>query len=202
MTGKIEIPQFPELSFNEFNHTYRLDELIIPSVTTLMKPLSDDFYRAVDPEVLEKAAKRGTAIHNAVENFAQFGIEDIPPAYAGYFQAFRTWWELRQPEVLATECRVYHKILRYAGTADLICVIGGRVTLVDYKSSAQVNSKLCAVQLEGYDRAFESHGVKIDDRMILLLSRDGRYSEVPFQRNARCWSVLSALMTVRNYMNE
>ena len=202
MTGKIEIPQFPELSFNEFNHTYRLDELIIPSVPTLMKPLSDDFYRAVDPEVLEKAAKRGTAIHNAVENFAQFGIEDIPPAYAGYFQAFRTWWELRQPEVLATECRVYHKILRYAGTADLICVIGGRVTLVDYKSSAQVNSKLCAVQLEGYDRAFESHGVKIDDRMILHLSRDGRYSEVPFQRNARCWSVLSALMTVRNYMNE
>lgn len=104
--------------------------------------------------------------------------------------------------MLATECRVYHKILRYAGTADLICVIGGRVTLVDYKSSAQVNSKLCAVQLEGYDRAFESHGVKIDDRMILHLSRDGKYSEVPFQRNARCWSVLSALMTVRNYMNK
>ena len=168
----VSIPQFPELTFNEFNHTYWLDELVIPSVTTLMKPLSDDFYRAVDPEVLEKAAKRGTAIHNAVENFAQFGIEDIPPAYGGYFQAFRTWWELRKPEVLATECRVYHKILRYAGTADLICVIGGRVTLVDYKSSAQVNSKLCAVQLEGYDRAFESHGVKIDDRMILQLCRD------------------------------
>ena len=198
----VSIPQFPELTFNEFNHTYWLDELVIPSVTTLMKPLSDDFYRAVDPEMLEKAAKRGTAIHNAVENFAQFGIEDIPPAYGGYFQAFRTWWELRKPEVLATECRVYHKILRYAGTADLICVIGGRVTLVDYKSSAQVNSKLCAVQLEGYDRAFESHGVKIDDLMILHLSRDGKYSEVPFQRNARCWSVLSALMTVRNYMNE
>ena len=198
----VSIPQFPELTFNEFNHTYWLDELVIPSVTTLMKPLSDDFYRAVDPEMLEKAAKRGTAIHNAVENFAQFGIEDIPPVYGGYFQAFRTWWELRKPEVLATECRVYHKILRYAGTADLICVIGGRVTLVDYKSSAQVNSKLCAVPLEGYDRAFESHGVKIDDRMILHLSRDGKYSEVPFQRNARCWSVLSALMTVRNYMNE
>ena len=66
----VNIPQFPELTFNEFNHTYRLDELIIPSVTTLMKPLSDDVYRTVDPEVLEKAARRGTAIHNAVENFA------------------------------------------------------------------------------------------------------------------------------------
>ena len=70
-----------------------------------MKLLSDDFYRAVDPDVLERAARRGTAIHNAVENFAKFGIEDIPPAYAGYFQAFREWWELRQPEVLATEWR-------------------------------------------------------------------------------------------------
>ena len=202
MTDSINIPQFPELTFDEFSHTYRLNELIIPSVTTVMKLLSDDFYRTVDPDVLERAAKRGTAIHNAVENFAKFGIEDIPPAYAGYFQAFREWWELRRPEVLATECRVYHKILRYAGTADLLCVIGGRVTLVDYKSSAQVNSKLCAVQLEGYDRAFESHGVKIEDRLILHLSRDGKYAEAPFQRSTKCWSVFSALMTVRNYMNE
>ena len=41
----VSIPQFPELTFNEFNHTYWLDELVIPSVTTLMKPLSDDFYQ-------------------------------------------------------------------------------------------------------------------------------------------------------------
>ena len=121
MMGSIHIPQFPELTFDEFTHTYRLNELIIPSVTTVMKLLSDDFYRAVDPDVLERAARRGTAIHNAVENFAKFGIEDIPPAYAGYFQAFREWWELRQPEVLATECRVYHKILRYAEIGRASC---------------------------------------------------------------------------------
>lgn len=75
MMGSIHIPQFPELTFDEFTHTYRLNELIIPSVTTVMKLLSDDFYRAVDPDVLERAARRGTAIHNAVENFAKFGIE-------------------------------------------------------------------------------------------------------------------------------
>lgn len=197
----VKIPEFPELTFDEFTHTYRLDELIIPSVTTLMKPLSDDFYRTVDPEVLERAAKRGTAIHNAVENFTEFGIRDIAPQYAGYFESFLQWWELRKPEPLAMEHKVYHKILRYAGTADLICVIGGRLTLVDYKSSAQVNSKLCAVQLEGYDRAFESQGVKVEDRLILHLSKSG-YQEVPFQRSSKCWSVLSSLMTIRNYMNE
>ena len=53
----------------------------------------------------------------------------------------------------------------------------------------------------GYDRAFESHGVKVDDRLILHLSKDG-YQEVPFQRSSKCWSVMSSLMTIRNYINE
>ena len=34
----LNIPQLPELTFEEDSHTYRLDGLIIPSVTTLMKP--------------------------------------------------------------------------------------------------------------------------------------------------------------------
>ena len=197
----VEIPQLPELTFEETRHIYRLNGMEIPSVTTLMKPLSDDFYRTVNQSVLDRAAKRGTAIHNAIENFTEFGAEDIDPQYAGYFSAFLQWWNLRKPVPLAMEQRVYHKILRYAGTADLICDIGGRLTLVDYKSSAQVNTKLCAVQLEGYDRAFESHGVKVDDRLILHLSKDG-YQEVPFQRSSKCWSVMSSLMTIKNYINE
>lgn len=196
-----EIPSFPELTFEEVSHVYRLNGLVIPSVTTLMRPLSDDFYSAVDPDILNRAARRGTAIHNAIENYATFGIEDIPAQYSGYFDAFRQWWELRKPEPLAFESRVYHKILRYAGTADLLCLIDGRLTLVDYKSSAQVNTKLCAVQLEGYDRAYDSHGIKVEDRLILHLSKSG-YQEVPFRRSGECWSVLSALLTVRNYMNK
>ena len=36
MMGSIHIPQFPELTFDEFTHTYRLNELIIPSVENLV----------------------------------------------------------------------------------------------------------------------------------------------------------------------
>ena len=197
----VKIPEFPELTFRDEDHTYTLNGIEIPSVTTLMKPMSAETYKTVDPDTLNRAARRGTAVHNALENYAKFDIEDIDPDLRGYFDAFLNWWELRKPEVIATECRLYHKIMRYAGTADLICLIDGKVTLVDYKTSSQVNTKLCAVQLEGYDRAFESHGIKIDNRLILHLSKND-YQEVPFERNAKCWSVLSALITVRNYMNE
>lgn len=196
------VPQFPELAFEEADHIYRLNGVEIPSVTTLMKPLSNAFYKDIDPGILERAAQRGTAVHNACENFALYGIEDICPAYAGYFAGFLRWWEENDPVVYATETRFYHKIMRYAGTADLICGIGGERVMIDYKTSAQVNNKLCAIQMEGYDRALESHGVKIDRRIILHLGKNGTAKPVEFRRDAKNWSVFSSLLTIHNYMNE
>lgn len=200
--GQICVPQFSELTFEDANHIYRLNGVEIPSVTTLMKPLSNAFYQDVDPVVLERAAQRGTAVHNACENFALYGIDDICPAYAGYFDGFLKWWEEITPKVYATETRFYHRLLRYAGTADLICGIGGETVMIDYKTSAQVNSKLCAIQMEGYDRALESHGFKIDRRIILHLGKNGIAKPVEFPRSAKNWSVCSSLLTIYNYMNE
>ena len=44
-----------ELTFDPEKHIYRLDGLIIPSVTQVMKPLSDEKYKDVDQEVLDTA---------------------------------------------------------------------------------------------------------------------------------------------------
>ena len=198
----VKLPEFPELEFEETRHSYWLNGCRIPSVTTLMKPLSDDFYGTVDKEILERAAKRGTAIHNSAENLVKFGIEDIDPEYGGYFEAFKKWWTDKKPVPFGTERRTYHKILRYAGTSDMICAENGNLTLVDYKTSSQVNEILCGVQLEGYDRAWETHGVRIEDRVILHLDRSGCYHEYRFPRSIECWRVLSALMTIRDYKNK
>ena len=54
--AKPAIPDFPELTFEEKGHTYHLNGLEVPSVTTVMKLLSNDFYSTVDPEVLNRAA--------------------------------------------------------------------------------------------------------------------------------------------------
>ena len=196
------VPSFQELTFFEHDHIYRLNGVEIPSVSALMEPLSQKHYGSIDPDILAAAARRGTIVHNATENFVQFGIEDIEPAYAGYLEAFKKWWTLRKPEVLGTECRVYHKILRYAGTEDLVCRIDGHVTLVDYKTSLAVNEMLCGVQLEGYDRAFESHGFTVEARKILHLKRNGSFEEIEFPRSKELYSVLSALLTIRNYENK
>lgn len=189
----------PELSFDEATHIYRVNGIEIQSVSTLMTPLRQIVYGDIDPAVLAFAAGRGTEVHDAFETYIAYGIEEIRPEYQGYMDAFKEWLDEFKPEPLGTEVRIYHKIMRYGGTADLICKINGVTTLIDYKTSSTIHAMLCGVQLEAYDRAFDSHGVKIADRAIFHPRKDGTYEYVHFNERQEHWRVVTALMTLRNY---
>lgn len=198
----ISVGTFPELSFEEKRHIYKLNGIAIPSVTTIMKPLSEDVYGSIDEKVLNRAAARGTAVHNAIENYVKFNIEDIPPEHEGYFDAFLLWYKEHNVVPYGTEVKLYHKGLLYAGTADMIASVDGLDTLIDFKTSASVSQMLCGVQLEAYDRAMVSHdsGIHIAQKAIVHLQKDGKYQMIPFQSmETECWRVFTALLTVRNY---
>lgn len=202
-TKTIDIPSFSELTFEEERHFYRLNGQYIPAVSTIMKPLSQSLYGDVDADVLNKAASKGTAVHNAIESYVKFGITDIEPEFAGYFHAFRNWWNEVNPICLASECRVYHKYLRYAGTADMPVVIGNEIILVDFKTSASVNKMLTGVQLEAYAKAYESHGFKFGGKAILHLKNDEKYSWHYYPKNDNeSWEVFGALMTVYGHIQK
>ena len=55
----MEIPKFPELTFDEGTHIYRLRGAELPSVTTVMKPLSSEVYGGVDEWVMERPPAGG-----------------------------------------------------------------------------------------------------------------------------------------------
>ena len=190
---------FSDLDFQERTHTYKLNGLVIPSVTTIMKPLSDNKYSTVRADVLDNAANKGSIVHNAIENYLKFGIEDISEEYKPYFLAFLEFLSDKQPTILATETKVYHKFLRYAGTVDLVCIIDGEVYLIDYKTTAV----LTKVQLEAYAKAIDSHGFKVDKKAILHLKKDGTYRLEPHDNNdGESWSVFGALLTVNSYIDK
>lgn len=199
----MKIPELDELSFEEERHVYQLNGRILPSVTTIMRPLSNAMYGTVDESILKKAASRGTAVHNAIENYTLFGIEDIDESYAGYFKAYKSWMKQHTLNVLASETKVYHKTLLYAGTADMIAEVDGKTTLIDFKTSAAVNRMLTGVQLEAYAKAFESHGFNVDSKAILHLKSDGMYEWKVYEKNdLESWEVFGALMTVHNHINK
>ena len=198
-----KIPSFDGLVFCEENHTYWLGKNKLPSVTTVMNPLSFATYDGVDKEVIAKAAKKGTSVHQTIENYVCFGIEDVNPEYRAYFDAFLAFWDEIHPIPIAAEIKLYHKFLMYAGTGDLLCEIGGKTVLVDYKTTSQLNPMLTRVQLEAYDKAIESHGLKVDGKAILHLRKDGTYRlEWHQMDDTEAWTVFGALLTVSQYMSK
>lgn len=207
LTGKIkEFPELPELTFDEATHIYRLDGIQIPSVSRLMEPLKDAAYKGISERTLRRAADKGSSVHDSIENFIKFQILDVNPEHKLFFQAFMDWWEENQPIVVGSEIRIYHKLLRYGGTVDLLCYLRDKETgewkliLIDFKTTYALQDITCGIQLEAYERALASHGVQVDGKMILHLKRDGRFKEKPYPASdSYRWRVFGALKCVYDY---
>lgn len=110
MDMTVEVPELPELTFDEASHIYRLNGDIIPSVSKLMEPLKDQCYGGISKRTLENAAIKGSAVHNSIENWIKFGIDDIPSEHRGYFNGFMEWWKQYKPRVFGSEVRIYHMV--------------------------------------------------------------------------------------------
>ena len=200
---EITVPKFDDLLFDEGTHVYMVSNSELPSVTTVMKPLSSDTYGGIDPVVLQKAADRGTTVHQAIEMYLLYGIVDIPPEFKPYLDAFMDFWNEYKPKVLSPEMKIYHKILRYAGTADLLCEINGEIVLIDYKTTSKINDMLVGVQLEAYSKALASWGVRADKKAVLHLSKDGKYTLKWYEANdSKRWSVFTSCLVVWQYIND
>lgn len=197
------LPEFKELAFEETKHIYKLNGFPVPSVSHIMTPLSRAHYGDIDADVLKKAAQKGTDVHSAVENYLLFGVEDIKGTERGYFDGFKRWIDANSPKVVGTESRVYHKFLRYAGTSDLACYIGDVLTLVDFKTTATISKMLTRVQLEAYKKAWESHGVMFERKLIVQATKDGTFNEVSYPiSDLESWKVFTELVDVDNFIKK
>ena len=195
-----KVPEFEELVFDEKPHTYLLNGIRIPSVTNVMEPLNRARYDGISRKTLDRAAEKGTAVHNSIENYLKFGFVDIPPEHRGYLDGFLAWFEKMNPEVVGSEVKLYHKMMQYAGTIDLLCYIDGDLCLYDFKSTYSVSEMTCGVQLEAYAQALASHGIRVKRKRILHLKKNSEWKEYDFPSNdAARWRVFGACKTVYDY---
>lgn len=197
------LPDFPELAFDSATHTYRLAGKRIPAVTTILKPLSAAYYKGIDEDTMKTAGDRGRRVHECIENFIKFGFEEAWETTRPYVDAFIAWWNKYQPIPLKSEYRFYHRLFRYGGTADLVAIVEGKLTLIDFKSTASVIEMLTRPQLEGYGKALISHGVPIEEKAILHLRNDGTFDYIPHKpSDSEAWEVFGAELTAYNYIQK
>jgi len=92
----------------------------VPSVTQVLSILSASAFEYVDGEVLEAARNRGRHVHAAIDldNRGELDEEALDPELAPYLTQWRRFLKETGWTVTASEQRVYHPTLRYAGTID------------------------------------------------------------------------------------
>ena len=187
------------LTFEEGSHIYRLDGKEIPSVSKILSPLSKSAYDAIPMSVLNAAADRGTAVHEAIENFSLFGEECIYEEFKGYFDSYKDWFDKNNPEIMLSESKGYHPVMLYAGTIDCVCKIGDDVCLVDYKTSSRVLDKNYRIQLEAYRQILHIDGIEITKKMVLHLTPSGWSEHLYKVNDAEAWRVFGALKCIYDY---
>lgn len=163
--------------FDAARHEYTDSETgeVIRSVTQWLNA-SSPFYTA-------DGRDRGRAVHELAERYAQGIRADNTGRLLEsleYLNSLASWFSDKKPYAVRTECMVEGAIgpSRYAGTFDLLCEIGGKLWLVDYKTGARQNWH--KVQLAAYSIAhIASTGEAVSPAgcMALYLTKGGKYRE-------------------------
>jgi hypothetical protein len=190
------------LQFDAERHEYRLGTRVLPGVTSVVQQL--DELDGIPRDILEAAARFGRHVHKAVELWSRGVLDEakLDPALVPYLNGWKEFCRHTGAVVIASEQRVWHQKLRYAGTLDSIVRIGRRRHLVDVKSSDKVPRSV-GPQTAGYARAYiQDAGQSALDkvRMCVHLRPDGEYRLHKYQ-DASDWNVFLSCLNIHNFRN-
>ncbi len=187
------------LQFDEATHTYTLDGKVLPSVTQVLDCLVD--WRHVDPAVLEAAAQFGSHVHQAVDlwNRGVLDEENLDPALRPWLDSWKRFLADTGATVVASEARLACRLPGYAGTADLIVKLGGRICLIDIKTGAV--PRTVGPQLAAYMHAWNEANPNLIVRRRFSLALNGSGYALAECKNPADWSVFLSALNVWRFIN-
>lgn len=138
------------LEYVESGHLYLVDGIIVPSVTQMLDAVLGFGYSGVAPEVLAEAARKGTAVHEAIQRWNEAGEESELPELASYKSMTEDYGfkarNCEQPVIICHEGRPVA-----AGRYDLeLGFSDGRIGGADIKRQSRVKKERVALQLNLY----------------------------------------------------
>jgi hypothetical protein len=194
----------PSLTFEPSTHTYALDGVVIPSVTTVLKAAGYIDFSRVPSGILDQALERGSLVHEALHylNEDDLNLDSVRDDLRGYVQAGIDFRRLSGFTVYSCELRVCSPTWRVAGTLDLL----GRwsddvLTIADYKTG-HPKDVAADLQLAAYAELLRETSPDLADepirRVSVRLTKDGMFHVEPYDDDdSDDWAIfLAALTTV------
>lgn len=172
-----------KLIFYESNHSYEVDGLKLPSVSEVIRFISREIYANATQFQLDRAADRGTRVHQACEGIDRYGSCEVDAEIEPYVMAYMDFLRKHKPEWKMIETSMCDLGRGYAGTLDRFGIINGKTYIIDLKSNSSIKPALVTAQLNGYAELAEANGHVVDAIASLHLKKDGKYSFVERERN-------------------
>lgn len=202
-----------DIFFDPESHVYLVDGQEVPSVTTILQPLSNRSYSSVNPSVLEYARNRGTAVHEALEAIDLGAEPDIYTEIVPYIQAYEEWKSIYRPTWVGVEQIVYNDFEHYIGTLDRMGWLNGNdLAIIDIKTSQPTKEALVSVCLQtmAYKLAEDcdkDQPFEVNKRYGLFLKSDGSFrmvdcAEYEKKYNIDAWVVWHKLLDTHKTITE
>ena len=179
-------PELKQINFLDRRVYKRGEGVYYPSVTTILQYMpKNKFFETWMKDVghnadliMRKAGKEGTQVHEAAEALVKgeevtwmddYGRAKYSQVVWEMILKFYEFWSTYKPELISTEDFVWSDEHKYAGTADLVVKLDGKVWLLDLKTSNSLH-KSYDLQLASYAVALkESKGIEIERTGIIWL---------------------------------
>ncbi len=181
-----------EVLFDEQEHKYTdpSDGAVIPSTTTISSLLqvSGDYSKVPN---IKWYADRGTLAHYALEMYISIGDKDTAVAMAKDIESeYEASWEDAEPffesgvkfidenkglKISETERQFLHNIdgMRYAGTIDVVGELNGNLTVLDWKTSKDIEKESYKLQIGAYAEKMDA-----SKGYVIKLKDDGTMAEI------------------------
>ncbi len=169
------------LEYIDESHTYLFDGVILPSITQILKIKFGNKYTGVSKEILEKASKRGNAVHEAIENYEKNNIETSGIKELRNYKFLKNKFNF---ECLGNEVPIVlflEGVPISAGRIDLILKENEKIGIGDIKRTSVFDKEYVAYQTNLYRIGYQqTYGVEISFLKGLHLREDIRkYIDLP-----------------------
>ena len=172
------------LEYIDETHTYLYDGVVLPSITQLLKVKFGNKYNGIPKETLERASVQGTAVHKAIEDYEQNGIESELPELRNYKFLKKAYkFDCVANEIPVVLFRDGEAVA--CGRLDLVLTEGEQIGLGDIKRTSTLDKNYLAYQLNLYRIAYQQcYNTEISFLRGLHLREDTRkYVTLPINEN-------------------
>ena len=170
------------LEYYDDDHTYLIDGVIVQSITALLKNKFGKKYDSVPKDVLERAAKAGTYIHEQIENYCTGKEYEETPEVKNFKELEKTYkFKPMQNEIPVMLFSGAKPIA--AGRIDLVIEMDGKIGGADIKRTYKLDRDYLTYQLNLYREAYkQTYGQEWEFmKGIYLREQVKQYIDIPIK---------------------